>query len=96
MLKKHNTFMIMMMTDWINIVKMISKTILLSEVMMNMMPFCLRILPPTKTVGSVGKTFTMKFPPNQLFLPIIFFASFVQHVNFLVIARKAFFEKVKV
>ena len=37
MLKKHNPFMIMMMTDWINIVKMISKTILLSEVMMNMM-----------------------------------------------------------
>ena len=42
------------------------------------------------------ETFTMKLPPSQLFLSIIFFASFVQHVNFLVIARKAFFEKVKV
>ena len=88
MLKKHNTFMIMMMTDWINIVKMISKTILLSEIMMvNMIIGHLEYY-PTKTVSSVGKTFTMKFPPSQLFLPIIFFASFAQHV----IARKAFFE----
>ena len=37
MLKKHSTFMVLMMIDWIKIVKMISKTILLSEVMMNLM-----------------------------------------------------------